>query len=518
MTLKIMPHGRLQEWVAEEKGYFAAEGLEYSFVISEDYGVHRPRRDDAGEIKTGAFETFGAGRDGADVSCACHWATSAAASERAGQLVTTAYSVAPCAIVVPPESEVRRPEDLAGVPIGVGYHSGSHFATLQALEPVLAPDEVKLSFAGPPNERLDALLRRQVPAATTWGVPLYIAEAFGFRKIVDATFMIGFLVTGTDVSKADVERYLSALRRAQMEIDLHPELYKHYHLRAVPETYRDQVDVRAFGTGERIVFLPYTREVFAATQHWTEAHQLFPERPESLLGYDEAALVLSDVVGELTVDERIDRSRLLYEQALFESDAGALTAAERELDGVEADLALARGRVIHGRFLTQRAEDPELAREDPRELALFERAVSLYRERGDERGEAESLFWVGCCHQVVRHDNEAAVPVLWRSLELATEADDPVTMSEALRHLGIAEHAAGRLEPARLHLEESTRLRREIGAWPGVAANMVGLIYIAAGQDRREDGLALAEEARAIAEANGAPGLLRQIDEARAQL
>jgi len=51
-----------------------------------------------------------------------------------------------------------------------------------------------------------------------------------------------------------------------------------------------------------------------------------------------------------------------------------------------------------------------------------------------------------------------------------------------------------------------------------VASNLVGLIYIAAGQDRREDALALAEEARAIAEANGAQGLLRQIDEARAQL
>src|SRR5208282_788935 len=162
--------------------------------------------------------------------------------------------------------------------------------------------------------------------------------------------------------------------------------------------------------------------------------------------------------GQMSVDERIERSRLLYEQALFESDAGALTAAERELEGVEADLALARGRVIHGRFLEQRAEDPKQAREDPRELALFERATQLYRARGDVRGEAESLFWVGCCHQVVRHDNEAAVPVLWRSLELATETDDPLTMSEALRHLGIAEHAAGRLEAARAHLEESTRL------------------------------------------------------------
>jgi hypothetical protein len=47
---------------------------------------------------------------------------------------------------------------------------------------------------------------------------------------------------------------------------------------------------------------------------------------------------------------------------------------------------------------------------------------------------------------------------------------------------------------------------------------MVGLIYIAAGQHRREDALKLAAEARAIAEANEAPALVRQIDEARAQL
>lgn len=214
----------------------------------------------------------------------------------------------------------------------------------------------------------------------------------------------------------------------------------------------------------------------------------------------------------------MERSRLLYDRALFEGDSGALAAAELELDGVEADLALSRGRIIHGRFLQQRAEDPEQAREDPQELAWFERAAELYRARGDVRGEAEALFWVGCCHQVVRRDNEAAVPVLWRSLELATETDDPATMSEALRHLGIAEHAAGRLDAARLHLEESTRLRREMGAGPGVASNLVGLTYIAAGQDRRDDALRLIEEARVLAEANGAQGLLRQIEEARAHL
>jgi ABC-type nitrate/sulfonate/bicarbonate transport system substrate-binding protein len=289
MPLKIMPHGRLQEWVAEEKGFFTAEGLEYAFVASEDYGVHATQRDGAGEIKTGAFETFGAGRDGADVSCACHWATNTAAGEGVGHLVTTAYSVAPCGIMVPPESPVRRPEDLAGVPVAVGYHSGSHFTTVQALESVLAPDDTKVTFQGQPNQRLDALLDRQVQAATLFGVPLYIAEAFGFRKVVDATFMIGFLVTGSQASKDDIDKYLAALRRAQMEIDLRPELYKHYHLRSVPEKYRDQVDVRAFGTGERIVFLEYTRENFEATRQWTQAHDLFSGPPSA--GYDQAALV-----------------------------------------------------------------------------------------------------------------------------------------------------------------------------------------------------------------------------------
>jgi NitT/TauT family transport system substrate-binding protein len=290
MALKIMPHGRLQEWVAEEKGYFTAEGLEYSFIVNGDYGMSSVQRDEAGEIKTGAFETFGTGRGGADVSCACHWATNTAARERSGHLVTTAYSVAPGAIVVPPESPVRRAEDLAGVPIGVGYHSGSHFATVQALESVLAPGELKLTFQGPPNERLDTLLERQVPAAMAWGVPLYVAEAFGFRKVVDATFMIGFLVTGAGATKADVDKYLAALRRAQMEIDLRPELYKHYHLRSVPEKYRDQVDVRGFGTGERIVFLPYTREVFTQTQQWIETHELFA-KATGQADYDEAAVV-----------------------------------------------------------------------------------------------------------------------------------------------------------------------------------------------------------------------------------
>jgi hypothetical protein len=91
------------------------------------------------------------------------------------------------------------------------------------------------------------------------------------------------------------------------------------------------------------------------------------------------------------------------------------------------------------------------------------------------------------------------------------------TMSDALRHLGVAEHAAGRLDAARERLEESTRVRREAGLLPGVAANLVGLAYAAAGQGRRADALALADEAAAIADASGAPAIARQAEEARAR-
>lgn len=218
------------------------------------------------------------------------------------------------------------------------------------------------------------------------------------------------------------------------------------------------------------------------------------------------------------MDERLSQARQLYEQAVFDGDAGPLAAADTELDAVEADLALARGRVMHARFLLARDEDEARAAGDPAELTLFEKAAALFHTAGDVRGEAEALFWVGCFHQVARRDNTTAGPILERSLELASLAGDSSTMSEALRHLGIAEHSAGNMEAARQRLEESTRLRREIGLLPGVASNQIGLAYIAAAQGRRDDALAILDEAAAIATTHNAHRILRSVSEARAGL
>ncbi len=214
-------------------------------------------------------------------------------------------------------------------------------------------------------------------------------------------------------------------------------------------------------------------------------------------------------------EDRIERARAAYERTVYTGDTSALVDAEEALNAVEADTALARGKILHARFQSAPGDAGSPTAEDPAQLPLFERAVALYRALGDIRGEAEALFWIGCLHQFIRRDNETAVPLLEQSYRLAAETGDRWTQSEALRHLGIAAHAAGRLAEAREQLEESSRLRRETGNLPGVAANMVGLAYIAAAQNRHADALATLDEAHAIAHAHEAHAIVRHIEQAR---
>jgi hypothetical protein len=171
---RIEPHGGLQEWVADEKGYFNDEGLDYEFLTSyatqaSGYALVQSTETAAPEVKRGAFENMERGR-AADISCACHWAVNMASSS--------------------------------------------------ALEKVLKPDEIKLGYIDQPQHRLAALLDRRVDASNLFGAPLYLAEQQGCRRILDTTFMIGFLLH-PDID--DVKRYFRALQRAQGDIDLEPE-------------------------------------------------------------------------------------------------------------------------------------------------------------------------------------------------------------------------------------------------------------------------------------------------------
>jgi tetratricopeptide (TPR) repeat protein len=212
------------------------------------------------------------------------------------------------------------------------------------------------------------------------------------------------------------------------------------------------------------------------------------------------------------VDDPLVRADLLNEQALFAGSAEARAEAVRELDRAEALLALGRGRLLHARFLVDRAA------EDPDELAHFQRALALAERLGDRGLEAQALFWVGLVHQVVRGQHEAGEPFFQRSYDLARGLGDTVTMSYAVRHLGFADDEAGRYELAEERFRESVELRRAAGFLPGVAAGLFTLGDFAAEQGRPDEARALLEEARRLAEQVGAGPFLRLIEAALAEL
>jgi ABC-type nitrate/sulfonate/bicarbonate transport system substrate-binding protein len=286
----IEPHFRLHEWVAEEKGYFTAEGLDYEFlelVQSTDGQNHNTAN------KVGAYHVIEQGRK-SDVSCACHWTVNVAASAGHAKLYADVYSVSPSGIFVPADSPVRTPEDLAGVPISVGFRSGSHYSTVQALEQYLPLDKINLSFAdGLLFRRMELLVDRKVPAAALFSGPYYFAEQLGFRKVIDSTFMIATMITG-DPDPEDVRKYFRALKRAQRDIDLRPERYTHYYKMEFPKRFHDQMDTRRWGPGERIVFEPYTREVFDDARTWIADHGIFPKDNMGPRDYEKSVLTLAE--------------------------------------------------------------------------------------------------------------------------------------------------------------------------------------------------------------------------------
>jgi NitT/TauT family transport system substrate-binding protein len=298
MVFKIQPHNRLQEWVAEEKGYFADEGLQYVFHTGDNMMRHyeyqgggvQSTEEAPAEVKQGAFEAMEAGRT-CDISAACHWAVNMAASGDHGRMWGHAYSVTPSGIYVAPESKIKRPEDLIGAQVGVGYHSGSHFSALQALEAFLSLDQINLAFIGRPNDRVAQLLDRKIDAANVFGMQTYILEQQGFRKVVDTAFMIGFLISGQDTDIEDVEKYFRALQRAQRDIDVEHQRYTHYYLREMSDEFKSIVDVRAFGPGERLVFEPYTRDMYEKTHRWMERHSLFGQDQAGASRFESAVVV-----------------------------------------------------------------------------------------------------------------------------------------------------------------------------------------------------------------------------------
>ena len=259
--VKIAPKGMgLNDFVASQEGYFAAEGLHVEFDWKTFRGTQSSWKD-LSYFERPQDKVYAEGED--VIQGACVWGSICNASAGMGRFVADAYGVSPWAIFVRPDSSIHRPEDLKDVPIAVGMRAGSHFNVPYRLEKYLPLEHIKTSNVGGFGARLKALLAGEVQAASLLPPQMAMAEQLGLRKIIEDTFHTLWWVP--ENSPAEVAHgYLRALDRAEraLEADL-PKYLPLWKFSVPPEFETQPWDFSRFGRGERFVYKAIPREEFA---------------------------------------------------------------------------------------------------------------------------------------------------------------------------------------------------------------------------------------------------------------
>jgi len=211
--VKVAPKGMgLNDFVAMQEGFFAAEGLDVDFDWKTFRGTQsswkdlnyfqrpqdRPYTEDKQDVVQGA----------------CLWGTICNASAGMGRAVTEGYGESPWAIFVRLDSKIRRPQDLRNVPVAVGMRAGSHFNVPYRLEKYLPLAEIKTVNTGGFGARLKALLEGEVEAASLLPPQIAMAEQLGLRKIIEDTFKTVWWVPDNAPPQV-VHGYMRALNRAE---------------------------------------------------------------------------------------------------------------------------------------------------------------------------------------------------------------------------------------------------------------------------------------------------------------
>lgn len=259
--VKIAPKGMgLNDFVALEEGYFAAEGLDVKFDWKTFRGTQSSWKD-LPYFERPQDKPYAEGEE--VIQGACVWGSICNASAGMGRFVADAYGVSPWAIFVRPDSAIRRPEDLKDVPVAVGMRAGSHFNVPYRLEKYLPLENIKTTNIGGFGARLKALLDGEVEAASLLPPQIAMAEQLGLRKVMEDTFHTLWWVPENAPGEV-VDGYLRALDRAEraLEADL-PKFLPLWKNTVPPEFESHPWDFSRFGRGERFVYKPIPREEFA---------------------------------------------------------------------------------------------------------------------------------------------------------------------------------------------------------------------------------------------------------------
>jgi NitT/TauT family transport system substrate-binding protein len=266
--------------VARDEGFFRDQGLDVEIVKTPGTGQrgadHQALRDN---IFSRTMESLYEQGE-CDQFRMCEWGIMKRAVEsqvegghRPAKIVALGSAMSTFAIVVDPKSRIYEPEQLKHKPIGVSPFNGSHFTMLKMLEGFLNRDQIKWTNVGTHEERLAALKRGEVVAASLMEPWISVAEKQGCRVIIES-HSTRSEAAGDELDGPTLRKMFAAEAHAADAIDKDPGKYAHYLVEEAGG-FLEGKDLKL----ARILNAPpepYTRERFDHTYNWTVGWGLVP--------------------------------------------------------------------------------------------------------------------------------------------------------------------------------------------------------------------------------------------------
>ncbi len=213
----------LPYYVAQQKGYFADEGLQAKAIFvksaqERDTLLQTNQVDGAlaDLISVGLFD-----RDNTELKVV-------------GTIMHATSSTPQFRLLASPQSKVQTPAEMKGVPVAISQHTVIEYITDRLLEAEgLTPEEIKITEVTQIPVRFELLMQGKVQAATLPEPLASGAMAKGAKLIVDdsqhpqyAQSLLVFSSKSLNAKPHTVAKFMQAWYKAAAEINAHPNSYK----------------------------------------------------------------------------------------------------------------------------------------------------------------------------------------------------------------------------------------------------------------------------------------------------
>jgi tetratricopeptide (TPR) repeat protein len=155
-----------------------------------------------------------------------------------------------------------------------------------------------------------------------------------------------------------------------------------------------------------------------------------------------------------------------------------LTEGRRWTDELLALPGASARTVARGRALAAAGSLAYWLRDTEAVLVPYEESLSIYRDLGDRRGEAEATYNLGFAY-LIAGDLGGAKELFERASEMYRELDDPVSLAHASSALAMVTYQEGDLEATGALVEEARTTFRAVGDLWGIALTAGQLAVLA---------------------------------------